>query len=285
VLARLSADLPRLRVIALPRNGGAIAALNCGLAAARGTYVYFGASDDVTKPGLFTALLQMTERYPQAAFACAEAEVVDMDTGRVDRRPPVRPAHLARHFSRSEVAALFRRIDNWILTGAALVRRDLLIAAGGLDGRLGALADGYALRRLALQHGCCFVPVMGLTWRIRAAGLSRSQAADPTAMLETLETALAMMRSDAAFPAWYPALFERRLRFAVARLAVHSQPMNRAVLQRIGARGPAGRLVLAMAAALGGPAGRVMALGWLSLRERPTSLRGLLTTWLARLTS
>lgn len=282
VLRRLRTEFPQLRVIALERNGGAIASLNRGLTEAHGTYVYFGAADDVTKPGLFDAVLELVARHPEAAFACAEGEVVDMDTGEVSHRPPVRPSHHARYFTPSEVADLFRRIDNWILTGAAVIRRDLMLEAGGFDGRLGALADGYALRQLAFRHGCCFVPFSGLVWRIRASGLSRAQAADPSAALDALETTLGMMRADAGFPDWYPALFERRWRFAISRIAAKARPMNRPVLTRMGARGPVGRAVLSAAAALSGPLGRLIAVSWLSIQERPTSMRGLVTTWLSR---
>lgn len=282
VLERLAASCPRLRVVALDRNGGAIHALNRGLREARGDYVYFGAADDLTKPGLFKATLDMAARHPEAAFASAEAEIMDMDTGSVGRRPPVRPSHHARHFTPHEVAGIFQRIDNWILTGTAVIRRDLFLEAGGFDHRLGPLADGYALRRLAFVHGCCFVPLSGLVWQVRASGLSRSQAAAPEAGLKMLDTALGMMRADSAFPPWYPPLFERRFRFAVSYLAAQAKPMNRSVLTRVGARGPAGRAVLAGAATIGGPLGKIAALAWLSLRERPTSFAGLISTWFSR---
>jgi hypothetical protein len=282
VLARLSAEIPALRVVALPVNGGAIRALNRGVAEARGEYVYLGAADDLTRPGLFAALMPMALRHPDAALVCAEAEIVDLDTGEVQKRPPVRPSRAAKHFPPREVARLFRRIDNWILTGAAIIRRDLMLAAGGLDVNLGALADGYTMRRLAFGHGCCFVPFTGLVWQIRATGLSRSQAADPDQGLRALATALASMRADPAFPAWYPEVFERRWRFAVSRVALKADPINSAVLQRVGARSGVDRVVLRAAVAVGGGIGRFAALGWLSLRGRPTSFFGLLATYLSR---
>ena len=85
------------------------------------------------------------------------------------------------------------------------------------------MADGYALRRLAFLHGCCFVPHTGLVWQVRASGLSRAQAADPTEALRALGVALERMRADPAFPSWYPAIFERRWHFALGRIAAHAQ--------------------------------------------------------------
>lgn len=282
VLARLREKHPTLWVIPLERNQGAIFALNRGLQEARGTYVYFGGADDLTRPGLFATTFAALDQHPQAALASCESVVIDTDTGQSGYRPPVRPAYEPAFLGPRDVARCLRRIDNWILTGTALVRRDLITAAGGFDAALGAFADGHALRRLALLHGCCFVPYLGLVWRVNAGGLSRSQASDPAASLSLLKTALEKMRADPAFPPWYPALFERRWRFGVGRIAAEVRPMNRPVLARVCARGPIGRIVLTGAAALGGPLGRVAALGWLSLREQPTSFVGLLVTVLSR---
>jgi hypothetical protein len=282
ILRDLQRQHPTLRVVALERNGGAIHALNRGAREARGELVYFGAADDITMPGLFATGLDIIDRHPEAAFACCEGIVVDTETGHRGYRPPVRPAHAAVFLAPSDVAECFRHIDNWMLTGTAIVRRQLMLGAGGFDAALGAFADGYLLRKLAFEHGCCFVPHLGLIWRVSASGLSRAQAADPEDGLRTLAIALEQMRADAVFPAWYPAKFERRWRFAVCRIAAEASPMNSAVLQQVGARGPIGRFCLGAASAAGGRIGRFTALVWMSLQEWPTSFVGLLTTSLAR---
>lgn len=282
VLNRLSTGYPTLRIITLKSNVGPILALNRGLAEARGDYVYFGAADDITLPGLFESMVDMLNQHAGAAFACCEGLVVDVDTKRRGHRPPVRPAYSAAYLSSLEVADKLRRIDNWILTGAALIRRQLMVDAGGFHPSLGAFADSYALRRLALLHGCCFTPHLGLEWRVRSGGVSRAMAADASSSLATLAAALSRMRADPAFPGWYLPVFERRWRFAVGRLAATAQPMNRPALMQVGARGPIGRGILKAASIVGGPVGRLLALGWLTMRERPTSLTGIAATWWAR---
>jgi glycosyltransferase involved in cell wall biosynthesis len=282
VLERLSDEISSLRMISLAKNQGVMPALNRGLAEARGDYVYFGAADDVTLPGLFARMLEAMERFPHAAFACGEAIVVDTSTGEAGYRPPVRPANGLTFFSPEAVARSFRRIDNWMLTGTAIIHRDAIVEAGGFNTALGGFADGYVLRQLALRRGCCFAPHVGLIWRVSAGGVSRAQAASPTETLATLKLALDGMSADPVFPRWYLPLFERRWRFAVSRLAVRANPMNREVLERVGARGAVGRVVLACAASFGGRLGRIAALAWLAIRERPTSLVGIVATWLSR---
>jgi len=262
-------------------NRGAIAALNRGLQEARGKYVYFGAADDLTRPGLFATMLAALDRYPRAAFACCETKIVDTDTGEVGYRPPVRPSYHETFFEPVEVAGLLRRIDNWVQSGTALVRRDAVIEAGGFDATLRAFGDGFLFRKLALTYGFCFAPWLGLTWRVSTASLSRTEAADPAGSMNTLALAMARMRADPVFPPWYPEVLERRWRFAIGRTAANARPMNAAVLERL-SRGPIGRAVLIGAATIGGPVGRIAVVGWLTLRERPMSLMGLIETRVSR---
>ncbi|MGQ0683676.1 glycosyltransferase family 2 protein [Bradyrhizobium sp.] len=281
VLERLSLKYPNLRIVQLPRNMGAISALNRGLREARGKYVYFGAADDLTLPGLFEATLAELERHPMAAFASCEVAVVDAETGNRGARPPVRPSYAPAYLAPSDVARVLKRIDNWILTGTAVVRRDLLVEVGGFDAAMGSFADSFVFRRLSLKYGCCFIPQLGLIWRINATGVSRTHVADPVASMQTLDTAIESIKTDPVFPVWYAAVFERRWRFAIGRIAADARPMNRAVLLYL-SPGPVSRAVLTGALKLGGAVGRVTALGWLSLRERPTSILGLIRTRLAR---
>lgn len=281
VLERLRLKYPNLRVVRLVENQGAISALNRGLREARGKYVYFGAADDLTLPGLFEVTLAELGRHPVAAFASCEVTVVDTDTGKTAPRPPVRPSYAPAYFDPLAVARLLKRIDNWILTGTAVVRRDLLLEAGGFDAAMGAFADSFVFRRLSLRYGHCFIPQPALIWRLSGSGLSRIEAADLAASMNTLGTAIERMKADPVFPAWYPALFERRRRFAIGRIAAEARPMNQTVLLHL-CTGPIARAALTGALKLGGAVGRFAVLGWLSLQERPMSFTGLIRTKLAR---
>ena len=281
VLERLSKEFPRLLVLRLEENRGAIFALNHGLKHARGQYINFGAADDLVRPGLFAAMLEVLAIHPQAAFACCEAIVTETESGRTEYRPPVRPSNSETYFEPAQVCNLLRRIDNWILSGTALVRRDLVLDLGGFDPALGAFTDGFLLRKLALRHGFCFVPRLGLTWRVSTTGLSRSQAANFANSMSVLASAASRMRADSDFPSWYPEIFERRWRFAIGRIAANARPMHRDVLAEL-SPGPIDRAIMTVATRIGGQIGRIVALVWLTLRYRPTSLAGLVKTTMAR---
>jgi len=276
-LERHARENSTIRLIPLIKNQGAIAALNHGLRAARGIYVYFGAADDLTHPGLFAATLGALGRHPTAAFACCEAVVLDVNSGEIGHRPPVLPSYEEAFFPPDRVAEVLRRIDNWIISGAAVVRRDVALEAGAFDPALRSFADGFLFRQLALRYGCCFVPHVGMTWRVSSSGYSRSEAADMAGSFDVMRRAIERMRSDPVFPDWYPEVFERRWRFALGRLAATAQPMKNETLLQL-ARGWLGRTVLSFAASIAGSIGRNLAIGWLLLQEQPTSLVGILKT-------
>ena len=281
IIEELGRQFPALRLVALDKNGGAIAALNRGIAEARGEYLYMGAADDFVLPGLFEKILPILEANPSAAFSCCECVVHDIDTDRYAWRPPVNPIERTAHLPPKAVADATRGAENWIISNAAVARRHLVIEAGNLDPRLGSFADGFMFRELAFRYGCCFVPTPGVVWRVTGKGYSRREAANVDNSLKTLATVLDRMRTSPAFPAWYPDLMARRWRFGLGRIAATAEPINGAVLVRL-ARGPIGRLVLGAASRIDGPIGRMAAMVWLTLQERPISLLGLARTRLSR---
>jgi len=266
IIEALAAGSRAIRVIANRTNEGATAALARGLDACRGDYVYFAAADDWVLPGFFATVLPVLERHPQAGLVCGESNLVSGRTGEpIGVRPAVRPSNRTRYFSPGETAALLRRADNWILTGSAIFVRDRTVAAGGFAADLGSFADGYLARKVALTHGFCFVPRKLATWQVFDDSLSRETASDPAEARRVLANALARFARDPAFPPWYGALFRRRLQFGIARLAVATRPMNRAILAQAATGNLADRVFLS--AALHLP--RALLLGWLWLRFWP----------------
>ena len=281
VIERYAARHPSIRLLANEHNSGVIPALQRGLEAARGDYVYFAASDDWVMPGFFSRALAMLETHQDVGLFCANALLIDAETGRPGGyRPIARPLPHAGAMGPAETVALLRRIDNWILTGSAVFRRQAIEAAGGLDARLGTLADGMLARKVALTHGFCYAPVIAATWYVSAAGVSRSTAL--TKGEEVLRTAPAIIAADPVFPAWYAELFKRRWRFATARLALERRPFDRHLLRVMGPRAPWLRTLLECVwTVLPAAAGRFVTLSLLWLALRPTSLFRVMTSALA----
>ncbi len=282
VLAALGRRAPSLRVIRHERNLGAIAALNRGVAEARGRYIYLGSADDLTLPGLFALGLDLLTAHPAAAFACAECRIVDTTGAERGIRPLARPAGRTGYVPATSVPELLRRIDYWAHTSTAVLRRDLVGAAGGLDPAFGSLADSVLVRRLALRHGFCFAPRVVAEWTLRSDGLSQSTVAAPETMQRLLEAVRERLAADADFPPWYADLLARRLRFAAAQVTLRSIPLRLDVIDAAAPDGTVDRAVLHAALAIPGRAGRELALAWLILRRPPISPLAVVQTAVAR---
>jgi glycosyltransferase involved in cell wall biosynthesis len=276
VIRRAAAGTPYLKVLINPVNRGVIATLQRGIDAATAPYIYLGAADDWVLPGFFALAVRMLEAHPRAGLFCGDVILTGANGSRVvGMRPAVRPRLSAGEIDPQAVRRLLRRSDNWIHTGSALFRREAIAAAGALDASLGSFADGYLVRRTALARGFCYAPRPVAVWRLLGDSQSRHTAADPVQALRVLDHASARLANDPVFPPWYAAMFGRRWRFAVCRLALQANPVNRGVLEALG--GPTApdrailkalRILLARLPSLE----RTVTLTWLAVRLRPYAL-------------
>ena len=280
VLEELGRDRADLTVIVNECNRGALISLQRGLEAAHGQYVYFGAADDAVLPGFFEIALEMLTANPEVGLFCADALLVDGETGRtIGYRPAVRPIRGEGVVTAAETERLLRRADNFILTGSAIFRRDLALAKGGFDPRAQSFADGLLARKVALAAGFCYRPRTVSIWNVFEHGLSRSMALDTPRALRALAELPKLIAADEHMPAWYAPLMARRWRFGTARLALGTRPPRLALLRAMGAVNWCDRVVIGAAGpVLGFAPVRWLILAWLTMRLRPFRVRDVAVT-------
>jgi glycosyltransferase involved in cell wall biosynthesis len=283
VIERIAATAPAIRLLRNPGNVGVIPTLQRGLQEARGTYVYFAASDDWVLPGFFARALRRLEAAPDLGLFCGEAVLVDGVSNRPFAvRPAVRPRQCGGRVDPGRTEELLRSTDNWILTGSAIFRRDCVIWAGGFDPRLTTSADGLIARKIALKYGFYFEPDVVAAWAVFADSVSRKTALEMDRTKYMLDTVPTLIAADAAFPPWYAETFRNRWRFAACRLALQADPIARDVALEIGPRSAAEKAQLASILGWRNRSlARLVALGLLWYRLRPTSLVALGRTALA----
>jgi glycosyltransferase involved in cell wall biosynthesis len=284
IVARYAATHRSIRLLRNETNVGVIPTLSRGLGEARGQFVYFGAADDFVLPGFFETAISALRAYPQAGLFFGDASLVDGQSNRcLGVRPPVRPRFSAGFIDASALAKLLRRNDNFVVTGAAVFRRDAVISAGGFQNELSTFADGYLVRKIALMRGLCYAPTAMVTWCVFPGGVSRKTSTQPDRAKQLLATIISRLATDPAFPDWYADAFKRRWHFSTARLALEENPVNRKLLIDMGAQNSQDRAALNyLLDTFGRKAARVLILGWLWWRFRPFSLAGLATTSIAR---
>jgi glycosyltransferase involved in cell wall biosynthesis len=280
VLARCQARYPNLRLLINERNLGALRALQRGLKAARGRYVYFAAADDQVLPGFFSRAIDALEAAPTAGLFCAETILIDDATGRkIATRPAVRPLRNGGGLSAKGVEDLLKRADNFIHTGSSIFRRQAVLDKSGFLAEAGSFSDGLLARKIALTEGMWFMPIPVAIWFIHADGLSRATALDSEKAAEALAAVPRLIRMDRDFPAWYSDLFERRWRFGSARLTLERTTPDKGLLVAMAPDTPVDRVVVGMLAPMSQfRAARLAILVWLTLRLRPFRLRDVVMT-------
>lgn len=281
IIEKLASVEPRIRVFIHEKNRGAIAALNTGLMAAQGTLVYMAAADDVTKPELIKTLHEALKSVDGAAFASGEVAVYTKGIARPEIRPPVRPSNKLRYFDAQETNRLFKKMDNFILTGAALMRLSAVREAGFLKPELGAFADGFLVRQMAFRDGFVYVPLVLSEWHVSNSGLSRSAALNASSASAHVKAAAVFFKSDASIPSWYWPVFKRRWLFAILRISLRAPDAGKSVIREY-APGPGQLRSIFTGLATQGNIGRLICLSWATLWYRPTSVIKVLQTWLTR---
>jgi glycosyltransferase involved in cell wall biosynthesis len=280
VLAQCQSRHPNLAVLVNERNLGALHALQRGLEAAKGRYIYFAAADDQVLPGFFRQAINTLEAAPTAGLFCAETILIDDATGRkIATRPAVRPSQAGGGLSAKDVEVLLKRADNFIHTGSSIFRRQAVLNKSGFMAEAGSFADGLLARKIALADGMWFMPKPVAIWHIHANGLSRATALDSGKAVDALVALPRLIRMDRDFPPWYPDLFERRWRFGSVRLALDGTTPDKWLLAAMAPNTPVDRAVIRMLTPISQfRAARLAILVWMTLRLRPFRLRDVAMT-------
>lgn len=165
IVERLAARHPTVRLVSLPVNGGVNAAINRGLAEAKGEYVCFSAADDLVEPEFAAHSLAILAHHPAAGFCFSDPAVLSVKSGGARRFPLFlsdRPCLLSPcDFERLLASNYFSFSSNSIL-----YRRETLIEIGGFIEDLCWYADWFANYVLAFRHGACYVPEALTLYRV-----------------------------------------------------------------------------------------------------------------------
>jgi glycosyltransferase involved in cell wall biosynthesis len=220
VIAALRARFPCILAIDHAVNRGVVAAMNEGLRAATGEFVYFAAADDFSLQDLFARAETALLGHREAAFFCSRVVLADPEGTILGFRPFMQPSRKAAFLTPRRVRKKLAHSDQWCVGPSVIYRRTRLLETGGFDDAMGAFTDGLVVRRLALESGFCFDPQLLVCWEISPTGLSARTALSVAENTRLIAKAVDAVRSG--FPAdiriAYAEQLSRRLRFNMARL-------------------------------------------------------------------
>jgi hypothetical protein len=147
---------PNARLLRNATNRGTIATLNRGIEEARSDFVLLAAADDIYLPGMLAACLRALELNPDAALVCGTPLIEWSDGSLLRVLLPFGDA--ARYVPPDELVRCASRQNVLFFTGAALLRREAILAAGALMPQLRWHADWLLDFVLALRHGFYHLP-------------------------------------------------------------------------------------------------------------------------------
>jgi glycosyltransferase involved in cell wall biosynthesis len=157
LVERLAAEHPNLRLIRQARNAGVNAALNRGLAEAKGEYICFPAADDQVGRDFAGRSLTVLARHPSASLCFSDLAVM-ADAGGDGRRFPLFLSKRPCLLGPADIQRVLRRNYFNFPSHSVIYRRDHLLALGGFREDLQWLADWFVNYVLAIRHGACYVP-------------------------------------------------------------------------------------------------------------------------------
>ena len=177
----LAAYGDRIRAIR-QRNGGAGAARNTGIAAARGEYVAFLDADDVWLPRKLELQLQRFEADPGLGLVHCAAEVIDAQGRTVDF---VLEGH------EGWVGMEMLRLDGHVMSLGSnlLVPRRIVEEAGGFDARLPPSEDWDFAYRVASRYPVAYIAEPLVRYRQHGGGIHLNIPEMERSMLLALDKA------------------------------------------------------------------------------------------------
>jgi glycosyltransferase involved in cell wall biosynthesis len=282
VIERLCREYRSIRLIRHESNRGTAAAMITALEAISGEYVYFAAADDFVFPGLFARAVSALEANPAAAFFCSEVAVVDRAAAVVGFRPFIVPRWTGGYISPHQARLLFRSSDNWFVGASVIYRRQHLAEVGYFDVSLGSLCDAMTNRLLALRYGFYFAPEILAAFSFASDTLSGRSALSLTESRRLIDFSQRWIEQH--FPpdvrGSYSRLFERRLRFGMARLWLvwRNGRLNSRRLAELLNFGRFDRAVIRMASRTPFVASSLV-LAWMAIRMRPFGVLAVLKAW------
>jgi glycosyltransferase involved in cell wall biosynthesis len=273
---------PSIRLIRHGANKGIVAAVKTALGVATGEYLLFASADDFVLPGLFGHALAGLSENPAAAFFCSDVALVDAGNRVLGVRPFTPPRLRSGYLSPKDVRRAIRGTDFWVIGTSTVYRRRLLAEAGYFDERLGSIGDVLTNRLLAFRHGFYFDATVLAAYNKDPMSFSARNALSVKDSLRLLDAAGSWIAEKLPEDVRdeHRRLFDRRMRFGFARLWVlwRSGRHETDAMADILAFGAFDRRILAELSRVP-KLSAYLTLGWMTLRMRPFSLRGMAEAW------
>ncbi len=194
-------------------NVGVIRTQNLAIKYSSGKFLYFAAADDFVLPNFFQKAVKQFLQYPQCGMVCGDAVLIDKKNNFLDIRPRMSPSIKRKYFDSKNAKIFYQKIDNFILTGSSLIKRDLVVSFNNMDEKLFSFADGFMTREISMTNGFVYMPELVSVWRFYDTSFSKSLALDPLRYSKLNKIYLNKIKKNKNFDARYLTIHANRLIF------------------------------------------------------------------------
>jgi hypothetical protein len=193
ILAKWAARDVRIAVHRSPRNEGIPAALNRGLAVARGEYIGRQDADDLCLAGRLGRQVAVLDGQPEVELVSAGYELIEADGRR---------RHVMKRYEAPEVVEYLLHFSNFIGGhGQVMFRRATVAALGNYSPEYPSSQDYELWSKLIRRGRCVVLPMIGMRHRLHRQRASvrwgqRQQSHSVAISRRNLETLLQRKLSD-----------------------------------------------------------------------------------------
>lgn len=224
---------PIIKTIFNKKNIGVVKTQNLGIRLAKGKFLYFAAADDFILPKFFELALSKFSINPACGIVCGDAVLINKKNEFLDIRPRMSPSLKFKYFNPIETKSLFNKIDNFILTGSGIIRKDLVNHYHNLDETLNAFSDGFMTREIAMSHGFIYIAETVSVWRFYDDSFSKSLTLNATKFNKFKKIYLNKILNNKNFDVSFFYKSSKRLNFQQKLTELHFKNLNAHFLKKI----------------------------------------------------
>jgi len=158
VIRDLIKNIPQARLIIHEKNMGVVAAINTGIDAATGDFIFLCSANDAYYPMMTKWCAEMHEKYPQAGIISGNVAAYDQIKGAFTYDMKLPLPQVTAYYSPEELAEHNRRAAIHFNGGANALRLDLVRQYRGLLPVLHWHSDWFLNLMIAFDTGVAYLP-------------------------------------------------------------------------------------------------------------------------------
>jgi glycosyltransferase involved in cell wall biosynthesis len=158
IIEALITSMPNARLLKHAKNGGVVAAINTGIDAATGDFIFLCSANDAYYPMMTEWCEGMHKQYPQAGIISGNVAAFDQLKGRFTYDMKLPLPQVTKYYSPEELAEHNRRAAIHFNGGANALRLDLVRKYHGLLPVLRWHSDWFLNLLIAFDTGVAYLP-------------------------------------------------------------------------------------------------------------------------------